>query len=298
MTERPAPCYREVSGVYFTRNAHRPDCAEGDCRGCKPCAGRHCSARKSCTWHIDASEVTCGRCIADVRRDLAWIESLAALMLTAAISDGVESEAANLAGPAADPRALTEWQVARKGHLRAWESLGRITAAQHLHAIEAMDTDDERHPYSVLTRWQMMISEDYDHDLPIRLSTIGAAGYLGRQLYRIAQDDEQDFALLRSELRKCRQHLEAVLHNDTKPEQGAPCPLCRSAHRPDCDNPGCHGCVIVRLRRQYAHWCDDDECERFHFTDDGSDTWHCPREPTHWWTQQGYADMVEERRGA
>src|SRR5690606_41422977 len=58
------------------------------------------------------------------------------------------------------------------------------------------------------------------HDaLPI-LGIQGAAAYLDRHLHRIANDDAQDFPLLRRELRKCRQHLEAVLHNDTRPDRG------------------------------------------------------------------------------
>src|SRR5690606_4610703 len=103
---KPEPCYREATnGVHFTRNTHRHDCAEADCRGCKPCPGRHCSARTNCTWHVDAADLTCGRCGGEARRELRWIGDLAALMMTQAMSDGVESESAYLAGPAADPEA-------------------------------------------------------------------------------------------------------------------------------------------------------------------------------------------------
>ena len=283
-TERPEPCYREpTNGVHFTRNTHRHDCAEPDCRGCKPCPGRHCTARTNCTWHIDAADLTCGRCIAEARRELRWIGDLSALMPTQAVMDGIDSEAAYLAANATDPRSLTTWQVARKNHLRVWESLGRITEEQHAHAVAVMSEDDEHHPYSVLTRWQMMIAEDCGHELPARLSIQGAAAYLDRHLRRIANDDTQDFPLLRRELRKCRQHLEAVLHNDTRPDQGAPCPTCvqeTGKGRP--------------LRREYSHWCDDADCERFHLTDDASDVWRCARNRDHWWTAQGYADVVRE----
>ena len=273
MSEKPKPCYREVNGAYFTRNDHRHDCDDTECRGCSPCAGRHCSARKSCTWHVEETELTCGRCISVVRTDLRWIESLAALMLTQAIADGIESEAASLAGPAADPEAWT-WhkEAAKQG--RVWH-------------VSLTEEDDEHHPLTVLGTWERKIREDYNHDAPADRATIaGAAGYLDRNLHRIAQDDAQDFDLMRSELRRCRQHLEAVLHNDTKPDQGAPCPKCREAG------------AVVRLKRQYAHWCEDEDCRQIHFTDDGSDTWHCPRDVTHWWTQQGYADEVMEGRAS
>ena len=122
MTEpKPEPCYREATnGVHFTRNTHRHDCAEVDCRGCKPCPGRHCTARTNCTWHVDAADLTCGRCIGEARRELRWIGDLAALMMTQAMSDGVESEAANLAANAADAEA---WN-----HMHASVLAGRIPA--------------------------------------------------------------------------------------------------------------------------------------------------------------------------
>jgi hypothetical protein len=270
---KPDPCYREATnGVYFTKNAHRLDCDDPACRGCTTCAGTHCTARKNCTWHVSEGELTCGRCIAGVRRDLAWITALSALLLTQAIADGLDSEAVNLAGPAVDPEAWS-WRKATAKQGRAWH-------------VSLVEDDDEHHPLRVLGAWEHMIREDYQHHSDATLTLAGASAYLDRMLYRIAHDEEQDFPLLRAELKKCRQHLESVLHNDTKPDVGAPCPSCREAGE------------IVRLKRQYAHWCKDPECQKFHFLDDASDTWHCPREATHWWTQQGYADMLDERRGA
>lgn len=303
MNERAKPelCYRDRdTGVRFIRNGHRHDCAEVECKGCKPCPEkRHCSAKRNCAWHLPEGVLTCGRCLAGVRQHLRWIGDLSALVAVQALMDGVDSHAADLAGPAADPRALTEWQIARKSYLRTFESTGRITEAQHLHALEALaEDDDQRHPYAVLTRWQMMIAEDYDHDLPDRLTTLGALGYLDRQLHRIANDEQQDFLLLKTEVKDCRKHLEAVLHNDTTRDRGAPCPTCRSAHRVDCHDDACRGCLIVRLERHYAHWCGDEGCERFHFTDDASDVWRCPRDAEHWWTQNGYAELLQARRAS
>ena len=273
MSEKPKPCYREVNGAYFTRNDHRHDCEDVDCRGCSPCAGRHCSARKSCTWHVGETELTCGRCISVVRTDLRWIESLAALMLTQAIADGIESEAASLAGPAADPEAWT-WhkEAAKQG--RVWH-------------VSLTEEDDEHHPLTVLGTWERKIREDYNHDAPADRATIaGAAGYLDRNLHRIAQDDAQDFDLMRSELRRCRQHLEAVLHNDTRPDQGVPCPECTSQETG----------VGPRLRREYAHWCESPAClKREHPTDAAGDEWVCPKCHSRW-THANYEAFVEERR--
>lgn len=266
-TER---CYRDPdNGVHFTRDRHHPDCEPTDCRGCVKCPGDHCAAKRNCTWHVEHGTLTCGRCLAEVRRDLRWIAELSALLLTAAISDGLESEAANLAGPATDPEAWS-W---RKAAARA---------GRHWH-VSLIEDDDEHHPLRVLSTWDRMIREDFGHDTDVPPTITSAADYLDHQLHRIAQDDGQDFPLLRRELRKCRQHLEAVLHNDTRPDRGAPCPTCvRETGKG------------APLRREYAHWCDSEDCQRFHLTDDGSDVWRCPKDRAHWWTQQGYADEVRE----
>ena len=101
-------------------------------------------------------------------------------------------------------------------------------------------------------------------------------------------DAEQDFPLLARELRKCRQHLEAVLHNDERAERGAPCPECTS------ETTG----VGPRLTRHYPHWCDDPECCREHVEDDSDDEWVCPRNPAHTWSQAAYTRWVEGRRKA
>jgi hypothetical protein len=268
------PCYRAPdNGVRFVRNGHRHDCAEPECRGCTPCAERwHCTARKNCTWHLAYGELTCGRCIAGVRHWLKRIADGSALMLTAAIADGLESEALNLAGPAVDPEAWSWRKVAAKQGV-AWH-------------VSLIEEDDEHHPARVLGTWARMISEDYSHDMPANAPLSWSVDYLGRNLYRIANDDEQDFGLLRAELKKCGQHLEAVLHNDTRRDRGAFCPTCRAAG------------ALTRLELHYAHWCEDEACERFHFTDDASDVWRCPRDREHWWTQGGYADLLSQRRSS
>jgi len=302
--ERPVACYRDRNnGVLFTKGTHRLDCNE-DCRGCKPCLERwHCTARANCTWHVEAGDLTCGRCLAGVRRHLRRIVDLAALMLTMAIGEGVNSEAAMLAGPATNPVGWSERRVAMLRHLDAWTKSGFITEPQHEHALTTLPNDDQRHPYSVLTRWQMMLSEDYGHELPDRLSIAGAAGYLERNLHRVAQDDEQDFPLLAREIRKCRQHLEAVLHNDDQPDRGAPCPECASDRQDDAEAAEREGREVAwkslpRLTREYAHWCEDEVCERFHHADDGADVWQCPRVRDHWWSHEDYARWIEDRKAA
>lgn len=270
MTETARACYRDRdNGVRFTKNAHRHDCDDPDCRGCVVCPETdHCSHKRNCSWHVEHGQVTCGRCLAGVRRDLRWIEPLATLMPTAAESDGIESEAANLAGPAADPEAWTWRKVAAKQG-RAWH-------------VSLVEDEDEHHPATVLGTWARMVTEDYGHDMPERATVTWCAAYLDRNLHRIANDPEQDFPLMGRELRKCRQHLEAVLHNDDRPEHGAPCPAC---HDDGVEHP-------PRLTRKYA--------ERWQASDDSRDTWHCPRRREHTWSEYDYrlrvADWHDETR--
>lgn len=272
MTDVAGPCYRETTnGVYFTKNAHRMDCTDPKCRGCKPCQGeRHCTARPGCTWHVATGELTCGRCIAGVRGDLRWIESLSALLLTQALGDGVDSQAAMLAGPASDPEAAM------------WHRLASVDR------LASLPIEEDQHPLTVLGTWDMMIRSDYDHPSDVPVTIANAAAYLDRHLAQIAHDENQDFPLLRRELRKCRQHLEAVIHNDDKPVRGVPCP--------ECTNPETG--VGPRLIRHYPHWCDDPECERIHDDSDQADVWRCPRNHDHSWTHADYEARVEPRRKA
>jgi hypothetical protein len=229
----------------------------------------HCTALRTCSQHVGEGELTCARCIGRTRRTLKQIPELATLMPTQAIADGVDSEAANLAGPAADPEAWSWRKVtARQGG--SW----------HLSLIE---DDDERHPYSVLTRWQMMLSEDWGHDLPEAMTIAGAAAYLDRNLSRLANDPEQDWPLFAREVRKVHSHMEAVLHNDARPERGAPCPECRADGH------------VVRLKRVYGHWCESEDCQRFHHADTSDDRWVCSRNRAHVWTHAAYSNYLEER---
>lgn len=307
MTERhaPAPCYRDRdNGVRFIRNGHRPDCAEVECQGCTPCPEpRHCTAKRNCSWHLPEGVITCGRCVGDVRRELRWIGDLAALMPTQALADGGDSQAANLAGPTADARDWRATSLARRHRLTAYLMADRLTEKQATRALEAMEPDDEHHPERVASTWTLMLAEDYRHPLPSRLTLWWCLDYLDRNLHRVANDQEQDFGLLKAELKKCRQHLEAVIHNDTNRDRGAPCPTCAAARRTEARAAEIEGREVEkkplpRLERHYAHWCKAEDCEMFHFTDDKSDVWRCPKNADHWWTQQGYADLLTERRSA
>ena len=261
---------------------------------------KHCTHRKTCAQHIYGDELTCPRCVGRVRVVIKRIADLAPLMLPAAISAGVDSEAASLAGPGVNPERWSERRVAMHRHLDTWTTLERITEAQHLHAIQAMPDDDEHHPYNVLTRWEFMLREDSHAPRTTPTSVAEAAAYLDRVLHRVAQDEHQDFGLLGREMRKCRNHLEATIRNGLAAERGAPCRDCPPAapcREHEIATRKCPNCrpPAPRLVRKYGHWCLDEDCENIHYADDSGDTWVCPRDKDHWWTPAGYADLLKER---
>ena len=238
----------------------------------------HCTGRR-CSNHIGQGELTCARCIGRARNDVRRIVELAPLTAVQALGTGVDSEAANLAGPGADYGVFS----ARRNLDRFWlmTNIPEVNLERAMRNL--LPDDDEDHPYSVLTRWEFMLREDYDQQRDDPTSVASAGAYLERTLGRIAQDDEQDFALFASEIRHCRNHLEAVLRNSTRPERGAPCPDCRDDGR------------VERMRREYGHWCDDLDCTKVHYADDAGDIWRCPRDRSHWRTHDEYVKWIEER---
>lgn len=283
-----SPCrYVEAQGYLLA--SHMPTCRDRDCAGCQPCETdehgdrtRHCTARRTCSEHLDdAHPLTCPRCIGRTRADLWRIQNLAHRMQVEAIrgrAAGVNSEAANLAGPAADYGQV----VARKIGIRraVWAD-----ATDPERVAAAIPDDDPHHPRAVLGRWDMMIREDgYGQPTRERITTGRAAAYLRSHLDALAQDPHQDWPLFASEIRTCRTHLEAVLHDSRTPERGAPCPTCAELVRRDDNAP--------RLVKRWAHWCTEDDCKREHDTTGAHDRWVCPANDRHRWTEAEYRQRV------
>lgn len=186
---------------------HNDGC-EGDCRGCQPCPESHCL---SCGR--DHAEHVCPGCLADVRETLGEIGRLCDGLRAEVEVQGVDSEAFNLLGPAADPEAI--------GHMRASVAVGRVPADW----LEVADND--LHPLIVCGTWMEAYLEAFDHDEPARITVAGALSYLTRNLEHIGNEDDIPFRDLRRDLSACRAHLERVLHDGEQVETGAPCMTCR-----------------------------------------------------------------------
>lgn len=238
---------------------HLADCAEGDCRGCRPCGKSHCAMRGSCANHVDHSAgiVTCAGCIGRTRTDLQAIEDRYAEIPDEAMQAGVDSEAANLAGPAASPDQV---KARRKAGVH-------VEVFAPPRGNKPAIIDDPHHPYSVLGRWDMALREDYDQPTDLLVSVSRAKDYLASMLGVFAQDQPQAFEEFASDVATCRTHLESVLSDSRQPERGAPCPSCREAGE---EKP-------ARLAKRYG----SDKSG-------ADDRWVCSTNAEHWWREADY----------
>lgn len=257
---------------------HKPDCETAACQGCQPCGQTHCTTRRQCGRHIATTGLTCPTCLGNTRNDLATIVKRSSDLTDEATHAGINSEAANLAGPAADPEQLSARRIYTKRHITDTLPPEQWEAAHTL-----IEDEDPHHPYAVLGRWEMMLREHYGHHTD-RLITIGsAAHYLDGILTHLAEDPWQDFPLFAREIRACRAHLEAVLKDSRAPEAGAPCYMCDA--RPN----------VVRKHRELRDRHRPTDRQGYTIDSDGQripeDGWECPDCKT-WWTDADYDRWV------
>jgi len=168
-----------------------------------PCPQRHCIA----CGHRHVEALTCASCVGEARTDLGDIVRMDSQMLTEAVHKGVESEAAMLEGAAANPEA---WRQRRRHGFRPHPD----------------DLLGENAPLWVLGTWDLLVTEHYGHKRTRRVTVNRAAKYLGANLTELAQDVDFAFEDLARDLRQCRAHLEAVLHDGEQRDTGAPCMTC------------------------------------------------------------------------
>lgn len=240
---------------------HLRDCSDHECRGCKPCPKAHCTMRGRCANHVEpaAGIYTCPSCIGKVKRCVLSIVERYAELPDEIEVKGVDSEALNLHGPAASAEQLAARR--RWDATRGWCDFPR-----------ALADDDPHHPYAVLGRWDMAIRESYGPPTDLFVTVSRAADYLtGPVIEKFAHTREfEEFA---RDVFRCLAHLETVLSDSREPEKGAPCPTCRDEH------PDEHA---SRLRKRYGA-----------DVDGRNDTWHCPTNPAHWWSDADYRARVD-----
>lgn len=216
-------CYYVASDQpRYVRNRHDEDCptttwhaplAWVDCAGCQECEDRHCLIQ----WHGDRgdcqthAESVCPACVGKVREHIAEIVRLSGFpLIEQLLSAGrTDTEAAHLAGPAANPH---QWRQ-RGDHGHIYDPESRMGGMQ---------------PLWILGKYDLLVTEHLGHKRRTGKITIPrAASYLGRNLTWLAADLEFDFVDMATDLEECRQHLERVVHDGEQVETGAPCMTCR-----------------------------------------------------------------------
>lgn len=220
---------------------HAADCPEWHpplvvCGGCQPCPQTHCEV---CHRAHIPDGTACATCVGTVRDNLDAIALMSDTMLAEAIVKGLESEAAHLAGPTANPE---QWRQRRRFGYR-----DRIETRPDGNTFRP-DVLGEEHPLWVLGTWDMLVTEHLEHGhRTARITVETAVAYLKANLTDLARDEEFPFAELAREVRACESHLERVLHDGEQCDTGAPCMAC--------------SVPLVRV------WGDDEQ----------HDGWMCPR---------------------
>lgn len=261
MTDQHRPSCRRTGATRTLNDRHLRDCNTSGCLGCQPCTERHCQVvlvnDRPCRNHVTAdgrgTDQTCATCLGETRTYLADIWTLSSALLGEAISRGIRSAAANLAGPVADVETWT--------NRRASVLAGRLDPSWLTEQGKELADDDVPHPLWVLATWERDVRVHLDQVLSpgtSRPTLTEARDYLEHHLTWLAHDPDFDFAGLATALRDCRTHLERAVQLEEHHDTGAPCPACGNA----------------RLRKDYGATDDDDR-------------WTCPR-CKQWWTEHDY----------
>lgn len=221
------------------RDRHDDGCGGEGCGGCLPCPERHCAVcgKEDVTYEGRGNDQTCAECIGFIRDDLNSILAMSARLLGEAIQRGLNSQAAMLSGPSADPEA---W-----GYRRMSALAGRIDPSW----LE--DCQDELHPTWVVGTWEMLVREHLCQPATLRLTLTEAVDYLDGHLTRLAHDAEFPIEEIGRDLRACRSHLENVLSDGVRAERT----------RVTCTNVECRR--RPRLERRYGQ-------------EVRNDVWACP----------------------
>lgn len=225
---------------------------------------RHCKRNNRCGRHLEPHDEMCPVCVGKIRTNLLAVEELAALMEAEAVVAGVNSEAANLAGPWTN---AVRWDWARVNAVRAaWAKGADVEPVRADFAVDLL------HPGTCLSYWERLLREDLEHDAVTLVSeTISdSRRYLDWVLTDLARDEDRVLVLveLAGDVQRLRTHMEAVRHDSLIPELGAPCPACKEP--------------APRLK------LDHDRAD----VTGASDQWVCSRDHNHRWTEAEYRHWV------
>lgn len=134
-------------------------------------------------------------------------------------------------------------------------------------AFPAVTNNDPNHPTIVLGDWDIALRDIYGPATSLNITVPRAVAYLISLLGNDSKFPHEDqFAQFAKSINKLRTHLEAVAHDSHGPEEGAPCPECSPKPR--------------KLQKRYG-------------TESKHDTWHCPTNPAHWWSDTDYRLRIE-----
>ncbi len=200
---------------------------------------RYCRVCRRTPVTIDGrgTDHTCATCLGRVRTHLKAIGIMSTAILGEAIKHNLNSPAAALAGPTADPE--------------TWDNRRISALAQRIDPRWLDDQVDLHHPAWVLGTWERHVRVHLHQTLSpgtSRPTLTEARTYLGQHLTRLAHDARFPFDELAEDVRVCHNHVERVLALDEHVDRGAPCPACGAAN----------------LRKDYGTTEDDDR-------------WTCPR---------------------
>lgn len=303
---KPPTCHYDAERGWLTPE-HLRDCDDRECAGCRPCPKSHCDLLGRCPNHVEqaAGIYTCPSCIGKVKRTVRRIVDVYALvevdtelrglelgpLLDEAAESGIDGEAFNLIGPAADP---AQWAERRRRLVLTDDGRGWCSWPKH----EGLTEDDPHHPYAVLGKWDMAMRESYGPQTDLLVTVSSASDYLtGPLLERFAHTSEfEEFA---AEVNTCLAHLESVLHDSREPEKGAPCRRCTRVRRDDGTEK-----AAPRLVKRYAEHvekagalvhppCSCGEFAHCRICAGHDDTWHCPANGEHWWSDADYRRTVD-----
>ncbi|WP_228941827.1 hypothetical protein [Nocardioides sp. Leaf374] len=310
---------------------HQPGCDDAGCPGCVPCPERHCQVCRHTHVTVEGRgpDLTCASCIGDTRTALAGIYSASARLLGEAIVAGINSQAAMLEGPAARvdgfrrriAHAFTtrgcrtpldcpmHTPLVTAGPTCAHRTCGHPSCAwarrDYCPTVMAIHDDnrDELHPLWVLGVWEHNVRDHLDQPAPTaaRVQLTTARDYLAPHLTRLAHDPGFAFDELADDLARCHAHLENVLTDGDRDDQGAPCPACQGpklirvyadTETTDHRCARCHGPAPTDATHCPDPWCWSPVVEPVLDSNPADDRWTCPA-CHQWWTPADYDRRVK-----